>query len=318
MMALRPFQRFNARYYKFITSSLCGCGNVYVTRSFSQRKIDLDYEVHCHPETNTQLTPVVISHALYGCKSDWSSIGKELNYITKRKVVCYDAVNHGCSSSHEDMAYKDMALDLVILLEKLNLPTVSCIGHRMGGKTLMTLALTQPERFEQVAIIDIAPSAEILIENTTKDLEKLANLQLYKFQCKEDLEAYLKEQQLDLRLMRSILFSIIQRNDKLNLTVNLANVRKNYQDVLAFPPFQPDVTFNGPSLFITGFQSLEQFLGDFPWVYKRFPSAKIQYLPELDRWLHLERPDKLLEIFGEFFMEREDASNEKRTMSISG
>ena len=147
-----------------------------------------------------------------------------------------------------------MALDLVILLEKLNLPTVSCIGktvtvivfcrtgitpppsyncfllsilrcifncslknllpplslvlvnqlshlsfvlgHRMGGKTLMTLALTQPERFKQVAIVDIAPSAEVLIENTTNDLEKLANLQLYKFQCKEDLEAYLREQQL--------------------------------------------------------------------------------------------------------------------------
>ena len=64
--------------------------------------------------------------------------------------------------------------------------------------------------------------------------------------------------------MRSILFSIIQKKNcdasspPLNLSVNLANVAKNYSDVLGFPPFQQGVTFNGPSLFVTGFQSLEK------------------------------------------------------------
>jgi len=301
----------------FSSRGLVGCGCTCFQRCFSQRKITLDYEVHCHPDTNAQLSPIVVSHALYGCKGDWSTIGKELNYMTKRKVVCYDAVNHGLSNSHEEMSYRDMTLDLVILLEKLNLQTVSCIGHRMGGKTLMTLALTQPERVEQVVIIDIAPSSEVILENTTSDLQKLASLQLYKFQCKEDLEAYLREQQMDLRLMRSILFSIIERNETLNLSVNLENVAKNYSDVLDFPPFQPNVTFGGPSLFITGFQSLERFLNDFPWVYKRFPAAKIQYLPELNRWLHLERPDKLLDVFAEFFLQA-NHKNDIKEMSITG
>lgn len=284
----------------------CSC----VKRWFSShRKIDIDYEVHSHPDTNSSLCPILISHALYGCKGDWSSIGKELNYFTKRKVVCYDAVNHGNSSSHEEMAYKDMALDLVILLEKLNLEKVSCIGHRMGGKTIMTLALTQPERIEQLAIIDIIPNDEILWENTAEDLQKLASLQLYKFQCKHELETYLREQQLDLKLMRSILFSIIQRSDTLNLSVNLSNVAKNYTDVLAFPNFQPNIAFEGPSLFVTGFQSLETFMDGVPWVYNRFPAARVQYLPELNRWLHIESPDKLLTVFTEFFQERKEGGD---------
>lgn len=285
----------------------CSC----VKRWFSShRKIDIDYEVHCDRDTRNDVSPIVISHALYGCKHDWSHIGKELNYITKRKVICFDAVNHGNSSSHSEMTYKDMALDLVILLEQLSIPKVSCIGHRMGGKTVMTLALTQPERIEQLAVIDIAPNHEVMLENTAKDLEKLASLQLFKFQCKHELEHYLREQNMDLRLMRSILFSIIQRNDTLNLTVNLDNVSKNYSDVLAFPPFQKNITFDGPSLFITGFQSLETFLNGFPWVYKRFPAAKIQYLPELNRWLHIERPEKLVDVFVEFFQEHKTQNKE--------
>ena len=50
-------------------------------------------------------------------------------YLIYEQVICYDAVNHGCSDSHDDMSYKDMALDLVILLEKLNLNKFSCIGE---------------------------------------------------------------------------------------------------------------------------------------------------------------------------------------------
>lgn len=66
----------------------------------------------------------------------------------------------------------------------------------MGGKTLMTLALTQPERIDQLVIVDIAPSSEVMLENTALDLQKLASLQLYKFKCKDELEAYLREEQL--------------------------------------------------------------------------------------------------------------------------
>lgn len=286
----------------------CLCFKQWYSSSSNKRTVNLDYEIHCDANTKDDLSPILISHALYGCKNDWSAIGKELSYLTKRKVICYDAVNHGCSDSHDDMSYKDMALDLVILLEKLNLNKFSCIGHRMGGKSLMTLALTQPERIEQLVVIDIAPSGEVMMENTTKDLEKLNNLQLHKFHCKEELEAYLRDEQLNLRLMRSILYNIIQKksDETLNLSVNLQHVANNYRHVLAFPPFQEGVTFNGPSLFVTGFRSLEKFANDFPWVCKRFPSNRVHYVPELTRWLHLERPDVLLEVFSEFFLQPQD------------
>ena len=56
------------------------------------RTVNLDYEVHCHPDTKEDLSPIVISHALYGCKTDWMAIGKELNYVTKRKVCAVSRV----------------------------------------------------------------------------------------------------------------------------------------------------------------------------------------------------------------------------------
>ena len=69
----------------------------------------------------------------------------------------------------------------------------------------MTLALTQPERIDQLVIIDIAPSSEVMLENTTMDLQKLASLQLYKFKCKNELEAYLREEQLVSKKIRFFL-----------------------------------------------------------------------------------------------------------------
>ena len=40
-------------------------------------------------------------------------------------------------------------------------------------------------------------------------------------------------------------------------------------------------------------------------MYKRFPSAKVQYVSELNRWLHLEHPDTLLEVFTDFFVQQD-------------
>ena len=67
---------------------------IFNTTVFSKhihRTVNLDYEVHCHPDTKEELSPIVISHALYGCKTDWMVIGKELNYVTKRKVCTADS-----------------------------------------------------------------------------------------------------------------------------------------------------------------------------------------------------------------------------------
>ena len=55
------------------------------------------------------------------------------------------------------MSYTDMALDVLALIEHEQLQRPCLIGHSMGGKTAMALALGHPEAVGGVAVIDIAP-----------------------------------------------------------------------------------------------------------------------------------------------------------------
>lgn len=54
-----------------------------------------------------------------------------------------DARNHGESPHTDVIDYKSMSADVVQLLTDLGLQRVNILGHSMGGKTAMTLALTQ-------------------------------------------------------------------------------------------------------------------------------------------------------------------------------
>ena len=75
---------------------------------------------------------------------NWSSIAKALARNTGRRVVAYDARNHGSSPHTDRMSYEDMAGDLEDLVRRdLGLDRVVLVGHSMGGRTMMLAAIRQ-------------------------------------------------------------------------------------------------------------------------------------------------------------------------------
>jgi len=59
------------------------------------------------------------------------------------QVVTVDARNHGESPHADLMDYHTMSLDVAQLISDLGFDYVDLLGHSMGGKIAMTLALTQ-------------------------------------------------------------------------------------------------------------------------------------------------------------------------------
>jgi pimeloyl-ACP methyl ester carboxylesterase len=55
------------------------------------------------------------------------------------------------------MSYSEMAEDVRELMDSQGLRHASILGHSMGGKTAMQLALSHPERVEKLVVVDIAP-----------------------------------------------------------------------------------------------------------------------------------------------------------------
>ena len=99
--------------------------------------------------------PVIILHGLFGSASNWLRIAKNLSDNCQSFLP--DLRNHGNSPHSPDMSYEDMADDLVKFIDSNGISEPLIIGHSMGGKVAMYLALTAPDYVSKLIVVDIAP-----------------------------------------------------------------------------------------------------------------------------------------------------------------
>jgi pimeloyl-ACP methyl ester carboxylesterase len=86
--------------------------------------------------------PLVVLHGLFGSGSNWRSIAREL--AATHSVISVDLRNHGASPWADSMDYVEMADDVLQLIDRLKLDRPTLMGHSMGGKVAMALALRHP------------------------------------------------------------------------------------------------------------------------------------------------------------------------------
>lgn len=101
--------------------------------------------------------PLVVLHGLLGSLDNWQTFAR--GQTTQRAVLAMDLRNHGASPHLEGMSYRQMGADVVEVLDALGIPRCDLMGHSMGGKVAMTLALQHPERVKRLLVVDIAPKA---------------------------------------------------------------------------------------------------------------------------------------------------------------
>jgi esterase len=74
-------------------------------------------------------------------------------------VIALDLRNHGASPWAAAMDYPALATDVAESMAALGAPRAAVIGHSMGGKVAMVLALTRPAAVERLIVADVAPVA---------------------------------------------------------------------------------------------------------------------------------------------------------------
>ena len=105
-------------------------------------------------------TPVILLHGLLGQTRNfgsWSRDLKDLHLEPDRRVILADLRNHGESPHHPSMCYAAMAADVLRLIETLGCEKAVLVGHSMGGKVAMAMAMLAPSRVERLCVLDIAP-----------------------------------------------------------------------------------------------------------------------------------------------------------------
>ena len=99
--------------------------------------------------------PLIVLHGLFGSGRNWQSHSRRL--AERFQVISVDLRNHGMSSHHALMDYTNMATDVLELMDRLGLESADVLGHSMGGKVAMQIALQTPARVDRLIVVDIAP-----------------------------------------------------------------------------------------------------------------------------------------------------------------
>ncbi len=94
-------------------------------------------------------------HGLFGSSRNWSQLAEK--FAEQYQVYVIDLRNHGDSPHAQRMDYPTMAADVSALMDTHKIQSATILGHSLGGKVAMWLALTQPECVRQLIVIDIAP-----------------------------------------------------------------------------------------------------------------------------------------------------------------
>ena len=241
-------------------------------------------------------TPLVILHGLLGSSRNWQGIAKQLG--RSFAVWTADLRNHGLSPWADEMDYPAMAADLAALLRERAGPPAAVLGHSMGGKAAMALALTEPSLVERLIVADIAP-----VTYRHSFLGYIRAMQAADLGTgdRRAIEAALAEAAPE-PAIRGFLMQNLERNGaSYRWRPNLAVLAEHMADILAFPDELLTRRYEGPCLFLRGERSDYVLPDHEPRIRALFPRAEIVALPGTGHWLHAEAPGEFVDVVAGFF-----------------
>lgn len=233
--------------------------------------------------------PVLLLHGLFGSSTNWHSIARRLS--ESRRVLAPDLRNHGRSPSRTPMTYPAMAEDLIYLLDEQGIGQAALVGHSMGGKAAMWLALTKPERVQALVVADMAP---VTYQHSFDGvLAALGSLDLNALTDRREADAQLARH-LDTPGLRAYLLqNLLKDGDGWRWRINLSVLNGSMGDILGFP----DATgrqYPGPAFFIYGNESDYVTGKQLQSIRALFPLARLRGVPNAGHWVYADQPDAFL------------------------
>ncbi len=233
--------------------------------------------------TETRLPTLLIVHGLFGSARNWGAIARRM--ASDRRVVAVDMRNHGESFHAASHGYADMAGDLAEVIEAIGGP-VDLVGHSMGGKAAMQLALTRPEAVGRLVVADIAPVA--YGHSQAHLTQAMRGMGLTGLASRAEADARLGATVGDPGVRAFLLQSLDLKGEMPRWRLNLDVLEQEMDRIVGWPG--TGGAFAGPVLFLSGAAS-DYVLPEHRAEIKRlFPNAKFAKIPGAGHWLHADKP----------------------------
>jgi len=223
-------------------------------------------------------------------------------FAENRDVISVDMRNHGDSPWHELMDYHTMAEDLAEVIETHAAGKAHLLGHSMGGKAAMSMALKRPELLASLVVADIAPVA--YDHEYHKEIAAMQQIGLEgisrRKQADEILQAMIPQASMRAFLLQNLSVS----GGKARWKPNLKVLDETMIDITGWPAFPSDARFEGPTLFVKGGDSTYVLESHEPMIRDLFPSAEFSSVTGAGHWLHAERPKPFFEAVDRFLSQQ--------------
>ncbi len=238
--------------------------------------------------------PLVMLHGIFGSADNWLTSSRMLS--ERFHTYAVDLRNHGQSPHGDAFDYPVMVQDVIEFIEDNGIANPVVIGHSMGGKVAMNLAVGHPDKLQKVIVVDIAPKPYNMEDYVF--LKGLNAINIDEVASRQEADEVLAKYVDEVDVRQFLLKNLQRQPDggfkwKLNLpsmTANILNIGL---------PLQFEGKFEKPALFIRGSRSNYIKDHDFDRIRKIFPAAQFETL-DAGHWVPAERPKEFVEVVTRF------------------
>jgi esterase len=234
--------------------------------------------------------PLVLVHGLFGSGTNWRGVARKL--AQNFHVISMDLPNHGRSRHTASMSYGDMSEALYETAQCFQHGTMNWVGHSMGGKAVMELALTHPEVVTGLVVVDIAP---VRYAHSQADLvDAMMKLDLDSVKSRGDADRLLSAVITDTPTRLFLLQNLLPVKGGYKWRLNLPLLNEYMNDIQGFPD-HAGVSYQGPTLMMGGENSDYMQAAYHDIVLGYFPAARFETIAAAGHWVHADQPQAVCE-----------------------
>lgn len=242
--------------------------------------------------------PLLIIHGLFGASGNWVTLARNV-YAEHFRTITLDLRNHGRSPHDDDFSYTAMSADVLELMKDEDIDKAHILGHSMGGKLSMHLALEHPEVVDRLIVADIGPQDYPARHGAIFDA--MERLHPERYRSRRAIDEVLATAIPSASVRQFLMKNLEREGEAYRWTLNLPAIRRAYSEIIG--PIESWDTFDGEVLFVRGAESDYLVEGDLPRIRALFPFADMVSIEHAGHWLHAEQPEAFARITLDFLLQ---------------